>query len=58
MDKLHSLKIETKELISDIKLVIKDEFVAVFSDTDNGFIMRFENGQSFCVAVSSVLSGQ
>lgn len=54
MDKLHSLKIETKELISDIKLVIKDEFVAVFSDTENGFVMQFESGQSFCVTVDAL----
>lgn len=54
MDKLHSVKIEIKELISGMKLVVSDEFVAVFSDTENGFIMQFGTGQSFRVTVDAL----
>ena len=46
-------KINLNELISEIKLVLSDEFIALISNEENGFVMQFTNGQSFRVLVEA-----
>ncbi len=44
-------KILVKELSEEIRLLVKDNFIAKIFETEDGFAMEFLNGQKFIVSV-------
>ena len=43
------MKIERKELLEELQVVVKDEFVAEVQSKENGFVLTFTNGQKFFI---------
>ena len=48
------MKIERKELLEELQVVLKDEFVAEVQSRENGFVLTFTNGQKFLVEVKEL----
>ena len=45
------MKIELNELMEQVKVALKDEFVAKIETTENGLTLEFLNGQKFNIRI-------
>ena len=45
------MKIELNELMEQVKVALKDEFVAKIETTENGLTLEFLNGQKFDITI-------
>ena len=45
------MKIEQKDLLEEMKVMIKDEFIADVQSNKNVIVLSFENGQKFSIEV-------
>ena len=43
--------VDASELLADIKVLMKEYYVATFCNNGNSLKIAFNNGQSFCVTV-------
>ncbi len=43
-----------EELLQELTILIKDEFVAVYTSTDSGLQMKFPSGQTFVVTLEEI----
>ncbi len=47
-------KIEVRELLTEMKVALADEFVAEVTEEENGLLLRFVSGQTFRVKVEEI----
>ncbi len=45
------MKIARKDLLAQIQMLLKDEFVAKITETDEFLTLQFANGQNFTVRI-------
>ena len=45
------MKIKLNELMEQVKVALKDEFIAKVEETENGFALEFVNGQKFNIRI-------
>ena len=45
-------KIDVHDLLIDLKILMKDYYVATFTETGNELIVAFNNGQKFKITMS------
>ena len=45
------MKIEQKDLLEEMKVMIKDEFIVDVQSNKNVIVLSFENGQKFSIEV-------
>lgn len=48
------MKIERQNLLMEMKELLKDEFVAEISEQNGALILRFANGEKFCVSLEKM----
>lgn len=48
------MKIEKKELLRELEVMLKEEFVAEIQSNVNGICLSFENGQKFLIEVKEL----
>lgn len=47
-------KIEEHDLLTDFKVLLKEYYVATFTDDGNALILNFTNGQKFKLALTEI----
>ncbi len=47
-------KIEVRELLTEMKVALSDEFVAEITEEEGALVLRFVSGQAFRVKVEEV----
>ena len=45
------MNIEQKDLLEEMKVMIKDEFIADVQSNETAIVLSFENGQKFSIEV-------
>lgn len=47
-------KVETFDLMTDIKVLLREYYIATFGESGNSLNIAFNNGQRFSIAVAEV----
>jgi len=48
-------KIDSKDLLCDLKTIMKDFYVATFRENDNELCLSFNNGQKFIITAKEIM---